>query len=205
MGDTPDRGTGFGNNAATKGDIKMRIVDKRLKVSRRGVLGAGAASAVALSILPEGLIVGAGNAWAATASHLKTETFATLVQMCRDIYPHDRVVDKHYAKVVEGFDAAAGKSDDDKVLFENGVIGLDEAAKGAHGVLYVDVGWESRRVALLRGMEKSAFFQKVRGTLVVGIYNNQALWPLFGYEGESASKGGYINRGFDDIDWLDQV
>ncbi|TIP32839.1 MAG: gluconate 2-dehydrogenase subunit 3 family protein, partial [Mesorhizobium sp.] len=28
------------------------------------------------------------------------------------------------------------------------------------------------------------------------------LWPIFGYEGESYSKGGYITRGFNDIEWL---
>ena len=27
-------------------------------------------------------------------------------------------------------------------------------------------------------------------------------WPRFGYEGSSAEHGGYINRGFADIDWL---
>ena len=48
------------------------------------------------------------------------------------------------------------------------------------------------------------FFQKVRGSLVTGIYNNPEVWAILGYEGESASKGGYINRGFDDIDWLSQ-
>jgi hypothetical protein len=42
----------------------------------------------------------------------------------------------------------------------------------------------------------------VQGDLVVGLYNNQEVWPKFGYEGESASKGGYMNRGFNDIDWL---
>jgi hypothetical protein len=42
----------------------------------------------------------------------------------------------------------------------------------------------------------------VRGNLVTGIYNNKEVWPLFGYEGESASKGGYIHRGFDDVAWL---
>jgi len=51
-------------------------------------------------------------------------------------------------------------------------------------------------------MEKNPFFQRVRGALVGGLYGNPDVWPLFGYEGESASKGGYINRGFDDIDWL---
>ena len=54
-------------------------------------------------------------------------------------------------------------------------------------------------------IEDSAFFQRVRSSLVTGIYNNPDIWPIFGFEGESASQGGYINRGFDDIDWLDQV
>jgi hypothetical protein len=40
------------------------------------------------------------------------------------------------------------------------------------------------------------------GACVVGIYNNPEVWPIFGYEGESAAMGGYINRGFDDISWL---
>jgi hypothetical protein len=29
------------------------------------------------------------------------------------------------------------------------------------------------------------------------------VWAKFGYEGPSADKGGYISRGFDDIDWLE--
>lgn len=183
----------------------MRLIDKRLKVSRREVLGAGTASLVALTVMPGGMIVGADNAWAASATTLKPETFATLVQMARDVYPHDRLVDRFYAKAVSGFDAAAAKSADDKALFEDGVTGLNAAAMEAHGVAYAMVGWESDRVAILRGLEKAPFFQKVRGSLVTGLYNNPEVWPLFGYEGESASQGGYIARGFDDIDWLDKA
>jgi hypothetical protein len=125
--------------------------------------------------------------------------------MSRDIYPHDRLNDGYYAKAVQVFDEAAAKSDDSKAMFEEGVTGLNAAADAAHGVPYAKVGWEEERVAILRDMEKSPFFQAVRGGLITGIYNNPEVWPLFGYEGESASKGGYINRGFDDIDWLDQV
>ncbi|HDL17353.1 MAG TPA: Twin-arginine translocation pathway signal, partial [Rhizobiales bacterium] len=44
--------------------------------------------------------------------------------------------------------------------------------------------------------------QKIRGGLVTGLYNRKDVWAKLGYEGESASKGGYIDRGFDDIDWL---
>ncbi len=62
--------------------------------------------------------------------------------------------------------------------------------------------WERDRVVILRSMEDSPFFQTVRGGLVTGLYNQKAVWPLFGYEGESYSKGGYIDRGFDDINWI---
>lgn len=183
----------------------MRVIDKRPKVSRRGFLGAGGASLIALSVLPGGMIVAADQSWAVMSGTLKPETFATLVQMSRDIYPHDRLNDGYYAKAVQVFDEAAAKSDDSKAMFEEGVTGLNAAADAAQGVPYAKVGWEEERVAILRDMEKSPFFQAVRGGLITGIYNNPDVWPLFGYEGESASKGGYINRGFDDIDWLDQV
>ena len=45
----------------------------------------------------------------------------------------------------------------------------------------------------------------MRSTLVVSLYNQKDLWAKFGYEGSSADKGGYINRGFSDIDWLPQA
>ena len=62
---------------------------------------------------------------------------------------------------------------------------------GAGGGLHrlCRVGWEADRVAILRGMEESAFFQKVRGGMVTGLYNQKELWPLFGYEGESLFQG----------------
>ena len=61
------------------------------------------------------------------------------------------------------------------------------------------------RVELLQGIEQSEFFQKIRGDLIVSLYNQKELWPKFGYEGSSAEHGGYIKRGFADIDWLPKV
>ena len=66
-------------------------------------------------------------------------------------------------------------------------------AEGFHGVIRLDE---------VRQIENDKFFQTVRGGLVVSLYNQKEVWPAFGYEGESASKGGYISRGFDDITWL---
>ena len=55
---------------------------------------------------------------------------------------------------------------------------------------------------VLRQIEATPFFKTVRGTSVFVIYNNPDAWAKIGYEGESYSKGGYLTRGFNDIDWL---
>ena len=83
-----------------------------------------------------------------------------------------------------------------------GVAQLETKALGMKYGSYKDIPSEDERVAILKEIETTPFFQKIRGSLITGIYNNQELWPFFGYEGASADKGGYINRGFNDIDWL---
>jgi hypothetical protein len=87
-------------------------------------------------------------------------------------------------------------------MIDDGIATLNNMAAGAGAASYLDIGWEIDRVALLRKIETTGFFQAVRGGLVVGLYNQAEVWPHFGYEGESFSKGGYIERGFDDIAWL---
>ena len=61
---------------------------------------------------------------------------------------------------------------------------------------------EADRVSVLKGIEPSPFFQKIRGDMVTGLYDNKQVWPMLGYEGSSWQKGGYVNRGFNDINWL---
>ncbi len=182
----------------------MRLVDKREKVSRRGFLkGSGAATVglVALSV-GTGWIASADGAWALGVTNLKPDTMATLVQMARDIYPHDQLANKFYAAAVASYDQKAGTDAAVKSLVEDGIAGLDKLADAKHKVPYAKVGWEADRVALLKEIESGKFFQTVRGGLVTGLYNNPEIWAKFGYEGASADKGGYIARGFDDINWL---
>ena len=47
-----------------------------------------------------------------------------------------------------------------------------------------------------------AFFKLVHATTVVALYDDHEVWELLGYEGPSFDKGGYLHRGFDDLDWL---
>lgn len=180
----------------------MREVDKRTRFSRRGLLRTGAAvPAAALA----GATISPAAAWAEAAQALPPHVMATLVRVARDIYPHDHVADLFYMKAVTPWDAKAGKDPAIKDMLAGGVARLDADAHDRHGVTYLGVGWEADRVALLRTIEETKFFRTVRADLVVSLYNQPEIWPKFGYEGSSAEYGGYLNRGFNDIDWLPSV
>jgi hypothetical protein len=126
----------------------------------------------------------------------------TLLRLARDIYPHDTLEDKYYAQVMRPMGEAADTDTALATLLTEGVAALDRSAKARFGTDYLTVNEEADRVELLRTMESSAFFQKVKGALMMGIYNNPELWPWFGYGGSAWEKGGYIARGYDEIDWI---
>ncbi len=165
-------------------------------LTRRALLSRSIAAGATL-VVGAGYVASSTAAWAMEVQHLQPATMATLIQMARDIYPHDHVADEFYAAAVKDYDSA-----DSADAIEAGVAALNAAAVGQGHANYVDTGWERDRVDILRSMENSPFFQTIRGGLVTGLYNQKAVWPLFGYEGESFSKGGYIGRGFNDINWI---
>ncbi|WP_137931060.1 gluconate 2-dehydrogenase subunit 3 family protein [Mesorhizobium comanense] len=171
--------------------------ESRNGLSRRELLKRGGVGA--LLVISGSAVISPEHAWGLETAALKPETMATLIQVARDTYPHDQVPDKYYAVAVKGHDEMAAKDPAHKDLIEKGIAELDKKA-GAGG--YRGLGWEEQRVTLLKDIENSSFFQTVRGGLVVSLYNQKELWPIFGYEGESYSKGGYIARGFNDIEWL---
>ncbi|MBS0562415.1 MAG: gluconate 2-dehydrogenase subunit 3 family protein [Proteobacteria bacterium] len=181
----------------------MREIDKRARVSRRVFLQGSATAIPAAGLAAAGMGISAQAAWAQGAKNLQPHTMATLVLMARDTFPHDQLADVYYITAVTPYDAKAGADPAFRKMMESGVAELDGLAKRQNKTAsYLDTPWEADRVALLKLVEKGPFFQKVRGDLVVSLYNQQAVWAKFGYEGSSADKGGYIHRGFNDLDWL---
>lgn len=172
------------NTGSPKGLTRRELLSRTTALSASFAVGTG-------------FVASSNAAWATETSALKPETFATLVQMARDIYPHDKVGDEFYVIAVKGYDTA-----DAAPGIEAGIAALDAAAQGKGFASYLETGWERERVDILRRMEDSAFFQQIRGGLVTGLYNQKAIWPIFGYEGSSFEFGGYIDRGFNDINWL---
>ena len=104
--------------------------------------------------------------------------------------------------MIDGIIAEAGKDGKVADLVTKGLADLDGRANAIHKSNYMGVKSDNSREGLLRSIELTDFFQKIRGGLLFGLYNNKALYPKFGYDGSSWEKGGFINAGFDKIDWL---
>ncbi len=158
-------------------------------LSRRGFLQRSAAAggyAAAIAITSTGALLNIGEAWGLEVKGLKPETMRTLILVARDIYPHDRVPDRNYAIAVKSYDEKAAADPATKAEIEAFVAALDGAA-GPGG--YVGQGWEADRVALLKGQAHNPMFETIRSGLVVSLYNQQEIWPIFGYEGEVLLEG----------------
>lgn len=173
----------------------------RPDVDRRTFL-AGSTAAVTAMSLTGTAVLHVTEAWGLETKALKPAQMRTLIKMARDIFPHDKLSDRYYAVACKTYDEKSGSDAKLKAMIEAGLARLDATAQQMFKVNYDQVGWEGQRVAVLKKVADGALFKKVRGDLVVSLYNQKEVWPLFGYEGESASKGGYLARGFNDINWL---
>jgi len=121
----------------------------------------------------------------------------TLTHMVRAMFPHERFPDGPYERTAAAIVEAAG---DDVRLhgqLEQGLRELDAAGGARFAELAPDAA-----LAILRGMSGTAFFEAVRSKAILTLYDDREVWSLLGYEGPSFEHGGYLHRGFDDLDWL---
>ena len=126
---------------------------------------------------------------------LDAHAVETLTAMARVLYPHDFLDDAPYRQVV---DIVAEQADAaQSTLLADGVAALD----GASDRSFLDLA-EKERLVAVQTIERSPFFETMRAATVRHLYSNPAVWRHFGYEGPSHHLGGYIDRGFDDIDWI---
>jgi hypothetical protein len=162
---------------------------------RREFLKRGAVAAAGVAAATSGVtFVAYGAGAAATMSDAER---AALLKMTRQIYPHDRLDDAYYAKVVDELNTDAEKDPAVAKLLQDGVANLNELTGGNFASQSAD-----NQVAALKKVEDTPFFQKVRSMAVVALYNNPEVWKHFGYPGASFPIGGYIHHGFNDLSWL---
>ncbi|HET6160724.1 MAG TPA: Twin-arginine translocation pathway signal [Dongiaceae bacterium] len=163
-------------------------------MGRRAFLATTSAAGAIVIIAGGNLVIGGNGAWAMSTKALTGDEAAMLVRMARATYPHAMLDDAIYGKVIHGLDEKAAT---DPALLQS----LQEGAATLKAKKF-DTLDEAGQVGVLKEIESSKPFQTVRGECITGIYNNPDVWKVLGYEGSSAELGGYINRGFSDIDWL---
>lgn len=136
------------------------------------------------------------TSWAMELQALSDHQGATLLRFSRHLYPHDTLEDAVYAFVVKDLDAAAAADTATAKLLSDGIKALDKSAGGNWLALS-----ESKQLELVKAIEGTPFFAKVRSTAVVSLYNNELAFAHFGYPGAKGSAG-YLHRGFNDLHWL---
>jgi Gluconate 2-dehydrogenase subunit 3 len=121
----------------------------------------------------------------------------TVTALARTLYPHDSVPDAVYERVPATIAEAAREDAQQGRMIADGVADLDR-----RGEEPFTQRTPEQRLADAEAIAGSEFFALVRSTAVVEVYSDPATWRTLGYEGPSFAKGGYLRRGFDDLDWL---
>lgn len=120
----------------------------------------------------------------------------SLIRIARAMYPHASFPDAPYARAVDAILAEGAR---DPLLAGILLEGLAEASDA--GVLETGVPIAGV-TAYLEAVEPSPFFESVRSRVCWHLYDDPEVRELVGYPGEAFSLGGYLHRGFDDLDWL---
>lgn len=120
-----------------------------------------------------------------------------LLRLLHLTYPHDSFPEGAYERTADAVVAAT--ADDQRLARTLGtdLDQLDVIAGGDFGS--VD---EEQATLWLREYNDEPYFRALRSIAVVALYDDHEVWEVLGYEGPSVDKGGYVDRGFDDLDWL---
>ena len=135
--------------------------------------------------------------WAVELKVLSEAEGAAIMKFGRTLFPHEKLPDAVYALLAKDLDTAAAGDDGLAKQLHEGVAALNGAAGGNFAGADAN-----QRMAAAKSLEGTPFFGTVRGKCITSLYDNDMAYTIFGYEGASWDKGGYITRGFQDLKWL---
>lgn len=128
---------------------------------------------------------------------LSDDQRTTLVDVLRAAFPHATFPAGPYERTADAVLGAAAADPRLHALLVQGLADLDEQREVAFSALD-----EETAALVLRGVADTPFFAAILDVAIVALYDDHEVWDLLGYEGPSYDRGGYVNRGFDDLDWL---
>jgi hypothetical protein len=136
-------------------------------------------------------------ATAETTGAAQATDLQRLTAVVRVMFPHDRFPDGPYERCAQAILDAAGEDVRFRTQLQQALRDLDVLG----GAPFAELpGAEA--LALLRSISATEAFEGIRSRVVTTPYDDKEVWSLLGYEGPSYDQGGYLHRGFDDLDWL---
>jgi len=174
------------------------MADSSIGITRRELLATGARLIGTLWATSGALLALApSRTWAVDLQAFDARTGQLLLALTRHIFPHPGLDDAVYAVAVKALDQEAATHSAVRSLLAAGAADLDQAAGS---------DWlgstSAAQLETVKAIARNPFFEKVRASAVVALYNNALAFAHFGYAGEAFSQGGYLDRGFDDLTWL---
>ena len=128
---------------------------------------------------------------------LEQHVAATVTALARTLYPHVALADAVYDRVQAKIAEAVREDPAQAQTVADGVADLD-----GRGDRPFTERTPEQRLEDAKAIAGSDFFELVRSTAVVEIYSDERTWRQLDYEGPSFDQGGYLHRGFNDLDWL---
>jgi len=170
------------------------------QLSRRTFLRAGGGVLAGTLALSSGAIalLAPSRSWAVTTDHLATHEAEVLLHFTRQLFPHKDLDDAVYALVAKALDKQIDQDPRLYALLIAGVAELDRSAGGDWLTLSPAARADSARQA---ARTLAPFFEKVRSTAIVALYDNPLAYAHFGYQGAEGDPG-YLFKGFNDLTWL---
>ena len=120
-----------------------------------------------------------------------------LSDLVYQLFPHPGLGRDLYQQVAEQLHERIDQSEELVAMLDNAMEVLAGGARENWFALS-----QRGRVEALGEIQHTPFFQFVLNETLGLVYRHPLTWELLGYEGSSLEFGGYIDRGFDDIDWL---
>ena len=178
-------------------------IDDASGVSWREFIKRSSAVAGAGVVSGGALLAASSDGWAQLLTSFDVATGKALLQMCRDLYLHDRVPDAMCRRWSTWSTPGRRRMPRWRSRWPKAWRASTQQRDGSRSRTTRPPRARPTALRALRtAYSGTPFFAKVCGDMIAGLYNNPDVWEILGYEGASAHLGGYINRGFNDIDWL---
>jgi hypothetical protein len=121
----------------------------------------------------------------------------TLVQYAYFLVPVLAPEHARYRAVADKILAVASQVPPVAALVSGGIAALNASGSGPFLKLKPE-----QRTEIVHSQEGTPFFGFVHWNTAEIVMRDPQLWQTLGYQGSAIEQGGYLKRGFDDIDWL---